>query len=110
MAFASDAGVFAHGRNAGEFAEYVRAGLTPEQAIATATTNAAAALGLERDSGSIKIGYRADLVGVAGDPLKNAHDLRNVELVIAAGRIAKRTWNSRPRGGSLGDAPQDSRP
>jgi len=90
MAFASDAGVFAHGQNAGEFVEYVRAGLTPEEAIATATTNAAAALGLEHESGAIRVGYRADLIGIAGDPLKDARALRNVALVITAGRVAKR--------------------
>lgn len=97
MAFASDAGVFAHGQNAGEFVEYVRAGLTPEEAIATATTNAAAALGLERESGSIRVGYRADLIGIAGDPLRNARDLHNVALVIAGGRIEKRPGDERLR-------------
>jgi imidazolonepropionase-like amidohydrolase len=89
MVFASDAGVFEHGRNAGEFAEYVHNGMTAEEAIATATINAAALLGLDRDSGSIEPGKRADLIAVAGDPLTDIRRLQHVELVIAAGRVVK---------------------
>jgi imidazolonepropionase-like amidohydrolase len=96
MAFASDAGVFAHGQNAGEFVEYVRAGLMPGEAIETATTNAAAALGLDHESGSIRVGYRADLIGIGGAPLKDVRALRSVELVIAAGRVEKRPVGERP--------------
>jgi imidazolonepropionase-like amidohydrolase len=90
MVFASDAGVFAHGRNAGEFVEYVKLGMTPAQAIATATVNAARVLGLAADSGSIEPGKRADLVAVAGDPLRDVRELQSVQVVIADGRVAKR--------------------
>jgi imidazolonepropionase-like amidohydrolase len=87
MVFASDAGVFAHGRNASEFVEYVKLGLTPAQAIATATVNAARALGLNGDSGSIEPGKRADLIGIATDPLRDIRELQRIQVVIAAGRV-----------------------
>lgn len=89
MVFASDAGVFAHGSNAGEFAEYVKAGLTPAQAIATATINAAELLGLAGESGTIEIGKRADLIGVLGDPLADIRRLLEVQAVVAGGEIIK---------------------
>lgn len=89
MAFASDAGVFAHGNNAGEFAEYVKAGLTPAQAIATATVNAAEVLGLAGDSGTLEVGKRADLIGVLGDPLADIRHLLDVQAVVAGGEVIK---------------------
>jgi imidazolonepropionase-like amidohydrolase len=87
MVFASDAGVFEHGRNAGEFLEYVKAGLTPAEAIATATVNAADVLGLTADSGTLETGKRADLIAVATDPLEDVRALQNVRGVIADGRL-----------------------
>ncbi|MEJ1964698.1 MAG: amidohydrolase family protein [Gammaproteobacteria bacterium] len=90
MVFASDSGVFQHGRNAGEFAEYVKAGLTPAQAIAAATVNAAEALGLAADSGTLEVGKRADLIAVAGDPLADVRELLKVRAVVRAGEIVKR--------------------
>ncbi|MEP7244036.1 MAG: amidohydrolase family protein, partial [Gammaproteobacteria bacterium] len=89
MVFASDAGVFAHGRNAGEFEQYVKAGLTPAQAIATATVNAAEVLGLSADSGTLEPGKRADLIAVSGDPLTDVSLLRNVRVVIRGGDVVK---------------------
>jgi imidazolonepropionase-like amidohydrolase len=85
MLFASDAGVFTHGANAGEFVEYVKAGLTPVQAIATATVNAAEALGLSADCGTIERGKGADLIAVEGDPLRDVERLSRVSAVIRAG-------------------------
>jgi len=89
MVFASDAGVFAHGRNAAEFGEYVKIGMTPAQAIATATVNAARVLGLAGERGTIEAGKRADLIGVAGDPLTDIRRLERVEIVMLGGRIVK---------------------
>ena len=89
MLFASDTGVFQHGLNAGEFEQYVKAGLTTAQAISTATVNAATALGVIADSGTLEVGKRADLIAVAGDPLANIGVLTNVQVVIRGGEVIK---------------------
>jgi len=89
MVFASDAGVFAHGKNAGEFEQYVKAGLTRAEAIATATVNAAAVLGTSADSGTLEPGKRADLIAVSGDPLSDIRVLNNVRVVVRSGEVVK---------------------
>jgi len=89
MVFASDAGVFAHGLNAHEFAQYVAAGLSPTEAIQTATINAATTLGLIADSGTLEVGKRADLIAVQGNPLMDVRALESVELVMVEGRLVK---------------------
>ena len=89
MVFASDAGVFAHGHNAGEFVEYVRSGLTPMQAIVTATVNAASVSGLLDESGTLEVGKRADLIAVKTDPLQDVRALECVQTVIHAGELVE---------------------
>jgi imidazolonepropionase-like amidohydrolase len=89
MVFASDAGVFAHGRNAGEFEQLRKAGLSASEAIATATVNAADVLGLSGDSGTVEAGKRADLIGVAADPLADVGALNDVRAVFAGGNLVK---------------------
>ena len=71
LGMGSDAVYTMFGRNTRELAWFVRAGLTPEQALATATTTAAALLGMEDRLGRVAPGYFADLVAVDGDPLKD---------------------------------------
>ncbi len=87
IAFGTDAGVFAHGRNGEEFQLMVDAGLTPQQALASATTTAAKVLDLDTQIGRIAVGYSADMIAVAGDPLKTIRVLENVEWVMVRGRI-----------------------
>jgi hypothetical protein len=70
-----------------ELALYVKAGLSPAQALQTATWNAARAAGVLADRGSIERGKAADLVLVDGDPTANITDLRRATLVIQ-GRVA----------------------
>jgi Tol biopolymer transport system component/imidazolonepropionase-like amidohydrolase len=70
-----------------ELALYVRGGLTPLEALRTATIGAATALGLEADLGTIEAGKVADLVVVAGDPLADVGNARNVRMVIKNGEV-----------------------
>ena len=86
IAFGTDSGVYPHGDNARQFAYMVRYGLTPLDAIRSATLNSAQLLGMERDVGSIAAGKFADLVAVEGDPLQDIEKLRAVRGVIKAGR------------------------
>lgn len=87
IAFGTDAGVFEHGANGGEFALMVNAGMTPAEALASATTIAAKTLGMENEIGKIAVGYSADLVAVAENPLTNIRTLEKPEWVMVRGRI-----------------------
>jgi imidazolonepropionase-like amidohydrolase len=88
IAFGTDAGVFEHGRNAGEFALMVKHGLTNREALASATTTAARALGLEAEIGRITPGLSADLIAVDGNPLADVKVLEKVDWVMVRGNIA----------------------
>jgi cytosine/adenosine deaminase-related metal-dependent hydrolase len=68
---------------------YVQAGLTPEQALATATINPAMVYGLSKETGSLAKGKLAELALIDGDPSKNIGDLRQVELVMRDGKLMK---------------------
>lgn len=69
IAYGTDAWVFPHGENARQFAYMVANGMTPMQAIQSATINSAEMMGRADDIGSVRPGRRADLVAVRGDPL-----------------------------------------
>lgn len=88
VAFGTDAGVFEHGRNAEEFALLVRNGLTNREALASATTIAARALGMESEIGRIAPGFSADLIAVDTSPLTDIRTLEKVRWVMERGRIA----------------------
>ena len=66
---------------------YVKAGFTPMEAIQAATQVPAKVMGLEKDSGTIEPGKRADVIIVDGNPDENISDIRKVKTVIAAGRV-----------------------
>jgi imidazolonepropionase-like amidohydrolase len=68
---------------------YVRFGMTPAQAIRTATSEAAALLGREKDVGTLQPGRFADLIAVRRDPLKDVRALENVAFVMKGGVIVK---------------------
>ncbi|MFN0047393.1 MAG: amidohydrolase family protein [Sphingorhabdus sp.] len=87
VAFGTDAGVFEHGSNGGEFALLVKAGLTPAEALASATSVAAKTLGLENEIGKIAVGYSADLVAVSENPLDNIRTLEKPAWVMVRGLI-----------------------
>jgi imidazolonepropionase-like amidohydrolase len=65
---------------------YVEAGLTPLQAIQTATITPARVMKMDQQTGSIRVGKQADLVIIDGDPLSNIRDIRNVSMVIKQGQ------------------------
>ncbi|HYV96820.1 MAG TPA: amidohydrolase family protein [Gemmatimonadaceae bacterium] len=89
MAFGTDAGVYPHGWNAKQFAHMVRWGMTPLQAIQAATINAADLLGKRGKIGELTAGAFADLIAVAGDPLKDVTELERVTFVMKGGVVAK---------------------
>jgi imidazolonepropionase-like amidohydrolase len=88
IAFGTDAAVYPHGLNAHEFAVYVRMGMTPLQAIQTATINAADLLAWDK-IGSIEAGKFADIIAVNGDPAKDVTVLENPVFVMKGGVVYK---------------------
>ncbi|WP_379554402.1 metal-dependent hydrolase family protein [Qipengyuania sp. DGS5-3] len=87
IAFGTDAGVFPHGENAGEFALMVAGGMSPREALASATTGAAEVLGMEDQLGRIAPGYSADIIAVDGNPLADVSVLEDVGFVMVRGRV-----------------------
>lgn len=90
IAYGTDAGVYPHGRNGEQFAMLVREGMTPAQAIQSATTAAADLLGKSEDLGSIRAGKMADLVAVAGDPTREIKVMTNIVFVMKNGQVFRR--------------------
>ncbi len=66
---------------------YVQGGMTPLEAIQTATTGPARVMKRDRDMGSVEQGKRADLIILDADPLTDIHNLRTVRYVVANGRL-----------------------
>src|SRR5882762_1169212 len=88
FAMGSDAIYTMFGQNTRELGWFVKAGMTPEQALRTATTNAAELLGKEKELGAVAPGYFADLVAVEGDPLTDVNVvLDNVKWVMKGGSV-----------------------
>jgi imidazolonepropionase-like amidohydrolase len=87
VAFGTDAAVYPHGLNAHEFAVYVQQGMTPIQAIQTATVNAADLLGWSDRIGTLEQGKFADIVAVNGDPLKDVTLLQSPVFVMKGGTV-----------------------
>ena len=89
LTYGTDAGVYPHGLNARQLSYMVRLGMTPMHALASATSEAAKALGHE-ELGSVRPGHVADLVAVGADPLKDVTVLQCIDAVIQAGRLVHR--------------------
>jgi imidazolonepropionase-like amidohydrolase len=89
IAYGTDSGVYPHGHNANQFPYMVRYGMTPLQAIRSATLDSARLLGREQDFGTVAVGRSADLIAVAGDPLRDIELLRDVRGVMKQGRVVK---------------------
>jgi len=89
IAFGTDAGVYKHGMNWLEFGYMIEAGMTPMDAIRSATISAADLLGEKDKLGSIEAGKLADIVAVDGDPLKDAKSFGKVVFVMKDGMVYK---------------------
>jgi imidazolonepropionase-like amidohydrolase len=89
IAFGTAAAVFPHGDNAKEFAALVERGMSPLEAVRSATLHAADLLGLE-DRGVTEPGRLADLVAVRGNPLRRIEAMEEVAFVMKAGEVYKR--------------------
>jgi imidazolonepropionase-like amidohydrolase len=90
ISFGTDAGGFSWSENqAKEFGYMVRYGMTPMQAIQSATTVAAALLGESQNLGEVAPGRFADLVAVEGDPLQDVARLERVRFVMKGGQVFK---------------------
>ena len=89
LAYGTDSGVYPHGDNAKQFAYMVRYGMTPMQAIQSATIEAARLLDREWQLGVIGPGRYADLVAVKGDPLEDISVLEKVEAVMKGGELVE---------------------
>ena len=76
-----------------EFEYYVNYGMTPMQAIRTATTTAAELFGWSDKMGTIEAGKWADLVAVSGDPLKDITELQRVKFVMKSGSIVRNDFH-----------------
>jgi len=87
IAFGTDSGVSQHGDNAREFELLVEAGLTPMEAIETATIHASRHVRMDSDIGTIETGKYADIVAVDGNPLENISELRDVDFVMKNGTV-----------------------
>jgi imidazolonepropionase-like amidohydrolase len=89
VAFGTDAAVYPHGLNAGEFHVYVKLGMTPLAAIQTATINASDLLGAKFNVGTLDPGKFADVIAVDGDPTKDVTILEHVKFVMRGGAVYK---------------------
>jgi imidazolonepropionase-like amidohydrolase len=89
IGYGTDSGVYPHGLNGRQFAYMVKYGMTPMQAIRSATIEPARLMGKESDIGMIAPGRFADLIAVDGDPLKDVHALETVAAVMKGGALVE---------------------
>jgi imidazolonepropionase-like amidohydrolase len=89
IAFGTDTGVTPHGMNAMEFELMVAAGMSPAQAIRSATVNTAELLNVSDSLGTLEVGKLADLVAVRGNPLEDISLLQNISTVVKAGQLIR---------------------
>jgi imidazolonepropionase-like amidohydrolase len=90
IAFGTDVGAYEHGTSARELARMVEYGMSPLDAIRSATVRGAELLRMEKDLGTVEPGKYADVIAVDGDPLKDVGTLGRVVFVMKAGEVYKR--------------------
>ena len=89
LLYGTDAGVLPHDMGGWQFDIMVERGMTPMQAIKSATSVAAKHMELDEDIGSLRVGLQADMIAVLGNPLSNMKRLRDVSVVLKAGVVIK---------------------
>lgn len=89
LSFGTDAAVYPYGLGGRQFSYMVRYGMSPLQAIQSATTEAARALGKEGEVGTLRPGAWGDLIAVSSDPLADIRALEKVGAVIKAGELVR---------------------
>jgi imidazolonepropionase-like amidohydrolase len=89
IVFGTNAVAGAHGRNAEELIYRVQDGQDPMDALIAAQSRAAESLGLQNEIGSIAPGMQADIIALAGDPLKDITAVRRVVFVMKGGKVYK---------------------
>ena len=89
LLYGTDAGVLPHDMGGWQFEIMMERGMTPMQAIKSATSVAAEHMDLYDEVGALRMGLRADIIAVAGDPLADITSLRSVSLVIKDGVVIK---------------------
>ena len=89
IAFGTDSAVTPHGENADEFVMMVNAGMSPDDAIRSATITSAKLLGVEDSLGTVESGKLADLIAVSGNPLEDISILKKVNFVMKEGNVMK---------------------
>ena len=87
IAYGTDSGVYPHGDNALQLPYMVKYGMTPMQAVQSATISAARLLGWEKDVGALSPGHYADMIAVDGDPLADINALVGEKIVMKGGKI-----------------------
>lgn len=90
IAFGTDCGIYPHGRNADELVRMVELGMSPADALRSATVVAAELFAVEGLTGTVEPGSSADIIALQGNPLVDISALRDVGWVIKAGRVAKK--------------------
>ena len=94
VALGTDAGVYPHGLNGGEFWSMVELGMSPLQALQAGTVNAAELMGWSDRVGAIRQGMLADVVAVKGNPLSDVRLLQHVQFVMKDGVVYKNEISS----------------
>jgi len=89
ISFGTDAAVFPHGQNAKEFKLMVDLGMTPIDALRSATANDAELLGIAQKTGSLKKGKLADIIAMPGDPTSDITATEHVLFVMKEGKIIR---------------------
>ena len=95
VAYGTDAGVQPHGLNGGQLRIYVEAGMTPLQALQSATLVAARLLRQEARLGRLAKGFAGDVVAVRGNPMDDIRTVESPVFVMKDGRVVKRAADAR---------------